>query len=314
MSSVDDFATRTTTAPTARFARMRRSILGQHRTPTCPTLPSLAGKLALVTGGNAGIGLEISRGLVERGAELVIAARNTATGEAASAELGAQGGHCHVQGLDLADLDSVVHACEALERDFAGRPFDVLVANAGVWPKAYGVSAQGHEAAFATNTLGHHLLIRRMFERGLLRADARVVVLTGDIYILVDACTPDFRFEGGGGKDAYCRSKLGNLWMVEELTRRYPSACIVAAHPGVVATELSGRAGRIGEAIKHAMMISTVQGAQTPLFAATQEVRPGAYYHNTMGRVELLADDPACNRAGAEQLWTVLEQLIAGRV
>jgi retinol dehydrogenase-12 len=294
---------------------MRRAIVGQRRTPTCPALPSLAGKLALVTGGNAGIGLEISKGLVARGAELVIAARNTATSEAACAELRAQGGSCRTQPLDLADLDSVVHAGEALERELAGRRFDVLVANAGIWPKAYGASAQGHEAAFATNVLGHYLLIRRMFERELLRADARVVILTGDIYILVDACTPDFRFEGSrGGQDAYCRSKLGNLWVVAELGRRYPSACIVAAHPGVVASELGGKAGRFGAAMKRRMLISTEQGAQTPLFAATQDVQPGAYYHNTMGRMELAANDPASNRAGAEQLTAVLEQLIAGRL
>jgi retinol dehydrogenase-12 len=294
---------------------MRRAIVGQRRTPTCPASPSLAGKLALVTGGNAGIGLEISKGLVVRGAELVIAARNTATSEAACAELRGQSGSYHIQRLDLADLDSVVHACEALEHEFAGRRFDVLVANAGLWPQEYRTSAQGHEAAFATNVLGHYLLIRRMFERELLRADARVVILTGDIYILVDACTPDFRFEGSrGGQAAYCRSKLGNLWMLAELGRRYPKACIVAAHPGVVASELGGKAGRFGEVMKRRMLISTEQGAQTPLFAATQDVQPGAYYHNVMGRMELSADDPASSRAGAEQLSAVLEQLIAGRV
>jgi NAD(P)-dependent dehydrogenase (short-subunit alcohol dehydrogenase family) len=312
---MDDFATRVTSAPTSRFARMRRAIVGQRQTPICPVLPRLDGKLALVTGGNAGIGFEISKGLIERGAEVVIAARNTATSEAACAQLRGQGGSCHIQQLDLADLDSVVHACEALEREFAGRQFDLLVANAGLWPKEHRLSAQGHEAAFATNVLGHHLLIRRMFERELLRADARVVILTGDIYILVDACTPDFRFEGSrGGQAAYCRSKLGNLWMAAELGRRHPQACIVAAHPGVVASELGGRPGRFGQAMKRAMLISTEQGAQTPLFAATQDVQPGAYYHNTMGRMELAASDPACNHAGAEQLWTVLEQLIAGRV
>lgn len=312
---MDDFATRVTSAPTSRFARMRRAIVGQRRTPICPALPRLEGKLALVTGGNAGIGFEISKGLVERGAEVVIAARNTSTCEAACTQLRGHGGRCHSQRLDLADLDSVVHACEALEREFAGRRFDVLVANAGLWPQEHRVSAQGHEAAFATNVLGHHLLIRRMFERELLRADARVVILTGDIYILVDACMPDFRFEGSrGGQAAYCRSKLGNLWMAAELGRRYPSACIVAAHPGVVASELGGRAGRFGQAMKRAMLISTEQGAQTPLFAATQDVQRGAYYHNTMGRMELAASDPACNREGAEQLWAVLEQLIAGRM
>jgi protochlorophyllide reductase len=311
----DDFATRVTSAPTAHFARLRRSILGQRRmTPRCPTSPSLKGKLALVTGGAAGIGLEISRGLVERGAELVIAARNVELGERACTELRERGGICRFERLDLGDLDAVVRACEALEREFAGRRFDVLVANAGVWPQTHALSAQGHELAFATNVLGHHLLIRRMLARGLLRPDARVVIETGDIYILARACTPDFRFDKPrGGQEAYCRSKLGNLWMVAEWQRRHPELEVVAAHPGVVASELGGRAGPIGAAIKRAMMISTEQGAQTPLHAATQPIVRGAYYHNVMGRVELAADDPARDRAGAEQLWDLLEALTGPR-
>lgn len=224
-----------------------------------------------------------------------------------------------MQRLDLADLDAVVHACEALERDHAaqgvGRRFDLLIANAGVWPGAHSVSAQGHELAFATNVLGHFLLINRMLARGLLQAGARLVIQTGDIYVLERECTPDFHYEGqSGGRAAYCRSKLGNLWMVAELTRRHPELCVVATHPGVVASGLGGRPGRFGEAIKRMMLISSERGAQTPLFCATQDVQPGAYYHNTMGRVELPSSDAACDRAAAEQLWATLEQLTAGRL
>jgi NAD(P)-dependent dehydrogenase (short-subunit alcohol dehydrogenase family) len=287
--------------------------MGQGRTPTCPPTPRLDGKLVLVTGGNDGIGYEISSGLIDRGAELVIAARNAQTSEAACARLRGRGGNCRVQRLDLADLDAVVRACEQLERNYAGRRFDVLIANAGIVPTNYGVSAQGHELAFATNVLGHFLLIRRMLARGLLQADARLVIQTGDIYVLERECTSDFRFEGGGGA-AYCRSKLGNLWMVAELTRRHPELCVVASHPGVVATSLNGRAGRIGEAIKRRMLISSERGAQTPLFCATQNVQPGAYYHNTMGRVELPSEDAACDRDAARRLWDRLEQLIEGRI
>ena len=61
------------------------------------------------------------------------------------------------------------------------------------------------------------------------------------------------------------------------------------------------------------MLISNERGAQTPLWCATQDVQAGAYYHNTMGRMELPAEDAACDREQALRLWDLLEQLIQGR-
>jgi retinol dehydrogenase-12 len=308
-----EFQDRTTHASTTVPIRLVRAIFGQSsRTPKCPETPRLEGKIAVVTGGNAGIGLEISHGLAKRGAEVIIAARNSATAAEACTSIAAQTGAKldHVP-LDLADLTSVIAAADALRNILSGRRVDILVANAGIWPSKYAKTAQGHEIAFGVNTLGHHVLITRMLARGLVAENARIVLLTGDIYIRAKKCTSDFTYEtSGGGALAYCRSKLGNLWFGAELQRRHPNLETCIVHPGVVDSGLSGESSAFGAWMKRVMMIDTEAGAQTPLWCATQaNVRRGAYYHNTMGRLLLSERDPAADAEGAARLWARLEDL-----
>ena len=139
-------------------------------------------------------------------------------------------------------------------------------------------------------------------------------MITGDIYIIESDCTSDHRWNGGlGGMRAYCRSKLGNIWIAAELTRRFPKLCVFVAHPGVVATNLGGNAGALGDRIKARFMISPELGAQTALVCATQKgLENGGYYHNTGGLMRLAPSDPARNTASAEALWDHCEALAAG--
>src|SRR5262245_48764860 len=128
---MNDYADRASTPARALPLRLASAIWRQRaRTPRCPDTPRLEGKLALVTGGNAGIGFEIGRGLAKRGAEVVIAARNRTTADEAKTNIAAETkSTLHVVPLDLSDLVSVAAALDALH----GRRVDILVANAGIW-------------------------------------------------------------------------------------------------------------------------------------------------------------------------------------
>lgn len=312
MADIAEFLKRTARPGTTVSGRLWTAMAGQgSATPVCPDTPRLDGKRALVTGGNAGIGFWISHGLAARGADVMIAARREALLRDAAARMSAETGK-PVQPLvlDLADLRSVDAAMGPLAQAAATGPFEVVVLNAGVWPKKYATSAQGHEIAFAVNALGHHVLVKRMLAAGLLAPRARVVVLTGDIYIMERACTPDFRYGSAyGGMLAYCRSKLGNVWFARELARRHPSLEVVVVHPGVVASGLvSGEAGVVSS-MNRLMLISPQKGAQTPLVGATQPGLAGLYLHNTAGQMQLPPDDPAVDAAAAARFWDTLESL-----
>jgi NAD(P)-dependent dehydrogenase (short-subunit alcohol dehydrogenase family) len=301
-------------APPSALRRLLGASFRQAaRTPRCPETPRLDGRLALVTGATGGIGLEIARGLARRGASLVLPCRNPAKGERVAEALradAAPGARITLVALDLEDLETVRRAAQEIVRAAGGRPIDVLVENAGVWPQRFSETRQGFEIAFGVNVLAHHVLRRELLAAGALAA-ARVVVLTGDIYILASECTPDRRWSGPlGGMLAYCRSKLGNLWIASELARRAPALEVAVVHPGVVATSLGGDAGTLGSWLKRRIMLSPEQGAELPLVCATQPgLESGGYWHNVHGRMRLAPDDPARDATRAARLFETCEAL-----
>ena len=285
----------------------------KSKTPICPKQPGLDGKLALVTGGNNGIGFETTKGLAERGAEVIILARNEAKSKEAIKRIG--GGpdkRIHFIHLDLADLESIFKVTNEIAQRFPGRKVDLVVANAGVSPESYSKSSQGYEKSFAINVLGHHVLLRALLNKSLLQDKAHVIALTGDIYILEKDCTPNYTYESTRDRwMAYCRSKLGVVWWAHELLRKHPSLLVNLVHPGAVATSFYGEShGSVGRFFRKAVMLTPEAGAQTTLVCATQPgIKNGGYYHNTMGQVILSSDDPGLDSKKAEEFWNLLENI-----
>ena len=123
----------------------------------------LSGKRVLVTGVSAGLGVETARALAAHGGHVVGAARDLAKAKRATAEVRAQAatrGGLELVEVDLASLQSVRACADALVAD--GRPFDVVIANAGVMRTPFGHTADGFETQFGTNHLGHFVLVNRI--------------------------------------------------------------------------------------------------------------------------------------------------------
>ena len=206
----------------------------------------LSGKRILVTGASAGLGVETARALAAHGAQVVGAARDLAKAEAATAQVRAEaanGGGLELIQLDLASLASVRAAADALVAD--GRPFDVVIANAGVMATPFGQTSDGFETQFGTNHLGHFVFVNRI--ASLIAPGGRLVNLSsaGHRYADIDLDDPGFERTPYDPMIAYGRSKTANILFAVEFDRRHRERGIRAAavHPGAIHTELGRHMG-----------------------------------------------------------------------
>ncbi len=263
----------------------------------CPETPLLEGKTALVTGGGAGVGEFVSRGLLKREAEVISLSRGVSKGTSVIDEI--ESIKC-----DLAEPASVVSAVDEL----AERKFDIVICNSGIMMPNHQTTSEGIEKTFAVNVFGHHLLYRLLIERGMLADNARIVMTTGEVYVMTDECLS--KPEHYNGNRAYAGSKLGNLWQVLELAKRYPNIQTYAVHPGVVLSGFGGAPrGEVASWLMSKLLISEEEGAQSALIAATQDLPNGAYWHNVVGVVDLPSTDAAKDEQKSVALWDQLETL-----
>jgi NAD(P)-dependent dehydrogenase (short-subunit alcohol dehydrogenase family) len=201
----------------------------------------LSGKRVLVTGVSAGLGIETARALAAHGAQVVGAVRDLAKAERATTEIRAQaanGGGFELVGLDLASLKSVRACADALVA--AGKPFDVVIANAGVMRTPFGHTADGFETQFGTNHLGHFVLVNRI--ASLIAPGGRLVNVASSGHRYSDVDLDDVNFERTPYDPmiAYGRSKTANILFAVEFDRRHKARGVraTAVHPGGIKTEL----------------------------------------------------------------------------
>jgi NAD(P)-dependent dehydrogenase (short-subunit alcohol dehydrogenase family) len=201
----------------------------------------LSGKRVLVTGVSAGLGVETARALVAHGAHVVGAARDIAKAERATSAIHAEtanGGGFELVELDLASLASARACADTLNAD--GRPFDAVIANAGVMRTPFGRTAEGFETQFGTNHLGHFVLVNRI--AALIAPGGRLVNVasSGHRYSDVDLDDPNFERTPYDPMIAYGRSKTANILFAVEFDRRHRTRGVraTAVHPGGIKTEL----------------------------------------------------------------------------
>jgi NAD(P)-dependent dehydrogenase (short-subunit alcohol dehydrogenase family) len=208
------------------------------------TVPDLSEKLAIVTGANSGLGFGLARRLSAAGAEVVMAIRNRAKGEAAIEKIRATVPEAKltIKSLDLSSLSAVAALGEQLNAE--GRPIDILINNAGVMtPPKRDTTADGFELQFGSNHLGHFALTAHLLP--LLRAakGPRVVSLSSLAARRGSIHFDDLQFEKSyAPMSAYGQSKLAVLMFALELDRRSRAGgwgiMSNAAHPGLTKTNL----------------------------------------------------------------------------
>jgi NAD(P)-dependent dehydrogenase (short-subunit alcohol dehydrogenase family) len=289
----------------------------------------LSGRLAIVTGGYSGLGLETVRALSGAGADVIVPARRPEH----AAEVLAGVDRVEILALDLGDLDSV-RACAQRVLD-AGRSVDVLINNAAIMACPETRVGPGWEAQFATNHLGHFALANRLWP--LLAADggARVVALSSTGHKLSPIRFDDLQWETTAYEKwpAYGQAKTANSLFAVQLDALGQDAGVraFAAHPGGIMTPLQRHLTR-EEMIASGWMDeegnlddrfkTPEQGASTSTWAATSPALAGmggVYCENCeiakptelgspSARIEGV-DAHAIDRDDAARLWAVSAEL-----
>jgi NAD(P)-dependent dehydrogenase (short-subunit alcohol dehydrogenase family) len=234
----------------------------------------LSGKLALVTGGYSGIGLETARALATAGAHVLVPARRPEVAAAALAGIP----RAEVDELDLADLASVARFAERFLA--SDRSIDIAVLGAGIMASPETRVGPGWEGQFAVNHLGHFALVNRLWPA--LLPGARVVGVSSTGHHLSAIRWDDVHFTRGYDKWlAYAQAKTAVALTAVQLDRLARTAGVraFAVHPGAILTPLQRHlepremveAGWVDE---HGTLVAThfktpEQGAATQLWAAT---------------------------------------------
>ncbi|MUM17032.1 SDR family NAD(P)-dependent oxidoreductase [Mycobacterium sp. CBMA271] len=195
----------------------------------------LTGMTAVVTGGYAGLGLEITKALTAAGATVHVPARRQDV--AASALTGIT--HAHIGEMDLADLASVDRYAESLL--IRGDHIDLLINNAGLMGCPLTKVGPGWESQFAVNHLGHYLLTNRLWP--LLAGGSRVVAVSSAGHHFAPMQWHDIHFDDSPYDKwvAYGQAKTATALFavgLDALGQR-DGVRAFSLHPGSTPTELS---------------------------------------------------------------------------
>ncbi|KQX46839.1 oxidoreductase [Paenibacillus sp. Root444D2] len=293
----------------------------------------LRGKVAIVTGGYSGLGLETSRVLAESGATVIIPAR---TPEKARASVSRIPG-AELETLDLLDPASI----DAFAQRFlnSNRPLHILINSAGIMASPLARDKRGFESQFATNHLGHFHLTARLWPALTKAKGARVVSVSSRGHRIsgIDFNDPNFEIREYDKWKAYGQSKTANALFAIELDKKGISYGIRAfsVHPGTIVTDLSRNLsdeemramGAMDENGKRVLNeyneeFKTIEeGAATIVWCAVNKQLDGmggVYCENVDIARAVPADSPqppgvrpwATNPEFAEQLWELSEDLI----
>ena len=201
-------------------------------------------QVALVTGANRGLGLEVSKQLAELGYTVILTARDAEKGNEAAKSI-ASSGDVHAVQMDVTDNDSILTARDWVQEKFG--QLDVLVNNAAIlydtWQRASTADLQQVQQAFDTNTLGAWRVAQAFMPMLRKSEHGRLVNVSSEAGSLASM---------GSGTPAYNISKVAlnalTIMLAQEL--RSDGVLVNAICPGWTATDMGGGGRPIPEGAK----------------------------------------------------------------
>jgi NAD(P)-dependent dehydrogenase (short-subunit alcohol dehydrogenase family) len=293
---------------------------------TVDDVHSQRGRVAVITGADSGVGLEVARILASWGASVVLAVPHLDRGQRAAAQVArtAFRPDVSVQRLDLSSLASVRDAAAELRARFP--KIDLLINNANVMRPSRHTTQDGFELQFGMNHLGHFAFTGLLLEQMLPAPGSRLVTVSGAEHRLRTRIHfDDLQWKRSYDPiAAYGQSKLANLMFTYELQRRLSASqaktIAVAAHPGYAQTDLNRDrlvwARVLLDALGPLFAQSAAMGALPILRAATDPSVRGSQYYGPDGFLEskgyptqVESSEQAHDVAVQRRLWAVSEEL-----
>ncbi|RPD74491.1 NAD(P)-binding protein [Lentinus tigrinus ALCF2SS1-7] len=256
-------------------------------------IPDLSGRVALVTGGSAGIGYWDVAALAQHNAKVHFVSANADHGHQAESDLntalqqsGSKGSIVYHQ-LDMGNLKKV----DSWVKKFAQQEdrLDILIANAGIGQAPWGMTDDGIERHFEVNNLAHYVIVLRLLD--LMKktaatatpASVRIVMQSSEMHRFapsdVNFASKEEMNEKGDGVQLYGRTKLGMIVFARELARRKLAEgnpiLSISVHPGMVNTEVQkawgesyGALGKVVDKLSRMGGKSAEEGAEASLWAS----------------------------------------------
>lgn len=236
--------------------------------------------------------------------------------------------------MDLTSLRSVKQSIKA----FKHSRLDILILNAGIMAQPAALSTDGYEIQFATNHLGHAMLLRQLLSTLLNTAekpnsDVRVVTLSSLGYMfhskagieftaLDSGSTLNYRLNPLGGWMRYAQSKLANILLTTHLAKLHPQITAVCLQPGVVQTDIINKQSLgnrmfiyFSQWATRGEILQPHQGAFNTVWCAAgakkEELRNGGFYLPIGFDGWETLDKTARDEKLAEQLWTWTDKVLA---
>jgi NAD(P)-dependent dehydrogenase (short-subunit alcohol dehydrogenase family) len=279
-------------------------------------------RVAVITGASSGIGLVTAKALAAKGFRIIGTGRDPQRMASAEAEIKAAAAPGVPVEMLRADL-SLVSGAERLAEEVLERTerIDVLINNAGGTSNGMAITAEGNEATFSGNHLGHFLLTQRLLPR--LRKSASSAAPGATRIISVSSSAHEFA-NGFDWDDiqsiknfipikAYSNAKLANVLFSRQLAKKLTGSGIVvhSMHPGAVDTNfLSTADPGTQEYMRAKGMITAEEGADTVIWLATAST-PGNSSGQYWDRREAVKTGEHDTPENAERLWTESEALVA---
>ncbi len=280
-------------------------------------MPTMQGKVCLITGGTNGIGKSAALALARLGATVVIVGRSAHKTSQVAEEIRQATGSPNVDSL-LADLSSqqdVRRLASAFQAKYAR--LHVLLNNAGGTFLTRQLSVDGIEMTFALNHLAYFLLTNLLLDTLKACAPARVINVASDAH-----ATGKIEFDNLQGERSYTglgpygNSKLANILFTTELARRLEGTGVTAnaLHPGLTATGFGqnnpGLLMTIMGAVIPLIARSPEKGAQTSVYLASAPEAQGITGKYFVDSKVKQASPQAADRAAARKLWEVSAHLV----